>query len=123
MSNPLNLNDRPAVVILDRLPGFCAYRALQDGDAVLGIVEQPGVRMADPEDLSSAIRQQKPGTQIRLQVFRRGRLITVPIVLDPRPAKIGLAGVEELRRQREARAADYWRSTFGPVLEGKPRHN
>jgi hypothetical protein len=111
------------VIISERMPGFCGYRYLDNGDVILAIKENQFakndlvVRTRTVRDLQSAIRSHEPGDTITLQVLRRGKTIDIAFVLDafPQAALEGLA-IDDFRRDRENAAQSYWDAHFGPML-------
>jgi len=106
------------VLITDRLLGFCGYRMLQDGDIVLGLANQPETRTDAFLDLAGIIRSHPAGTELQLEVFRRGSFIVVPIVLDARPTDLDrFQNLDALRSLRFRRAYDYWQQNFQPLVE------
>lgn len=112
-----NDNGPPSgVVITDRFPGFCAARSLHDGDVVLGTTA-PAETFNSPDDLKIAIGRLQPGSLVRLQVLRRGRVIEVPLTLDCKPAEVDSQGPELFRRARSEKFDQYWRDTFAPLLK------
>lgn len=106
------------VLIVSRLLGFCGYRMLQEGDIVLGVLDRPNARTGDFIDLSTIIRGMEAGTTIHLEVYRRGRIIRVPVTLDARPTDLArFQNLDALRSVRFRRAYDYWRKHFAPLVE------
>ena len=107
-----------------RLPGFAAYRYLQEGDIIVGIVDQPNVDCRNADAFRRAIAAMSPGQAVRLRILRRGEFKEVSIVLDERPAAADApisAVVAEVAQWLDARnraAADYWQANFVPVIGG-----
>jgi hypothetical protein len=112
-----NPQAKSSVIVESRLPGFCSYRMLQDGDMIL---EAGGAAMAGKADLINAIRACRPGDTVALKVLRQGKTLKVTIVLDARPADavgLGAAGqIEAMRNARQDEADKYWEATFAPLL-------
>lgn len=105
----------PGVVVIDRIPGFCAARTLIDGDVILGTSEQV---FAGPSVLKLAIQQKSPGDIVQLRVLRHGRLIDVPLTLDAHPAQVtSESAVFAFKAKRLARFNEYWEKTFAPLLK------
>src|ERR1051325_9008114 len=73
------------VVIETRLPGFCAYGLLQNGDAILDIEERPLHQPAQRMEFMTAIKSLRPGTPIHLKVRRGGQEMRVEVRLDGYP--------------------------------------
>jgi PDZ domain-containing secreted protein len=86
------------------------------------ILEIDGVAIEGKADLINAVRARRPGDTVHLKVLRQGKAITVPVVLDARPADavgLGAAGqIEAMRDSRQAQADKYWDATFAPLLRG-----
>ncbi len=108
----------PAVVILERLPGFCGFRALQEGDVLLAINSDPPLRIRQPNDLSAAIQGFSAGETIELAILRQGRTLTVRLILDAYPQVVPPELDAFLFRRNQA-ARDYWNKTFAPLIEEK----
>lgn len=124
--NPPALEDnglvRPAntgVPVDYRIPGFCAFRALRDGDVVLGVVHPVARRMRDWTELTRAIQTFAAGEVITLEVLRQGALVNVPVTLDAKPLlAAGERGWSEIvLPAREAAAEAYWVNHFAPLVE------
>ena len=109
---------RLEVVVESRMPGFVGYRMLQDGDAILDIEEHPLAQPAERNVFCDVVRTIRPGRVVHFKVLRRGRVVRVPIQLDPRPKdKTGVAfeyegRVQELLAQRAAEAEAFWKRAF-----------
>lgn len=116
--HPEGIQQQSGVLIVSRLLGFCGYRMLQEGDIVLGVMDQPNARTGDFIDLSTIIRGTEAGATIHLEVYRRGRIISVPVTLDARPTDLArFQNLDALRSVRFRRAYDYWRQHFAPLVE------
>lgn len=105
------------VAIVSRIPGFCAFRMLQDGDVILGVTD--GVRINSPDELIAAVSHYKAGQTISFDVQRQGKLTRVAITLDRRPIGLGANSIEEFIGNRTDRADDLWEKTFAPLLAEK----
>jgi hypothetical protein len=105
------------VVILDRIPGFCAYRYLQDGDVVLSLVAPNETKFPNPEEFRKTIHDLTPGQPIEFEVLRQGQVVRVPMTLSPRPKAVEVDGqLHQLRQERDQKAFQYWRDTFAPLV-------
>lgn len=104
------------VVIDRRMPGFCAFRALQDGDAVLDIEERPLPQPVNQEVFKTMLRQFKAGQTVHLKVLRHGQLVRVPVKLDPRPADSDDLYLQDMLVRRAQESEAYWRKNFAPLL-------
>lgn len=109
----------PGVEIRHRMPGCCAYRYLEDGDVVLAIGNQT---VHAPREMTSNVIQYSPGQTVTFEIFRRGKLIHVPVVLGTRPKELANAeSIPEFLSQRLADANGYWDANFEPILNGASR--
>lgn len=110
------------VQIQSRIPGFSGYRALQDGDVILGIVGSALPEPLQREEFVQAIRLMRPGRQVHLKILRQGREATVTLPVDARPADRSDSPVDyersvgELMEARQAEAQRYWTEHFGPLF-------
>lgn len=110
------------VPIVSRVPGFCAYRMLHNGDIVLGMADGADVTaFASPEALSGKVRGVPAGRTVTFVVLRQGRIIHVPITLDRRPAALENAnmrpnGLVDFITPRENAADEMWERDFAPLL-------
>jgi hypothetical protein len=109
------------VVIASRVPGFCGFRMLQDGDVVLAIHSDAGDRpLNQPTELRPAVSSIKAGQTIRLEVLRQGRILNVPITLDRRPLHTDDdAALQEFINDRADRADEIWERDFAPLLKNQ----
>lgn len=106
------------VPVENRIPGFCAFRVLRDGDVILGILKPTPRRLRDWNELTHAIRTFRAGETITLQVLRQGTILSVPVMLDatvlvPHPD----VWHNVLLPNREAAAEAYWNAHFATLLE------
>jgi S1-C subfamily serine protease len=104
------------VPVGERLPGFCAYRALRPGDIVVGIFDRRPVRVQHWMELQAAVRDARPGETVTFEVVRQGRLVQVPIKLDARPRGASTPDFAETLRRRDEWAEQYWRAHFAPLV-------
>jgi hypothetical protein len=102
------------VIIVDRFPGFCGYRALQNGDVILSIKERPEITIQSVADFQAAIMTSRAGTVLHLEVIRQMRVIEVKIELDARPN----GSIPDELNIREKEAEQYWQRTFAPLVSG-----
>ena len=106
------------VVIVERMPGFVGARMLQDGDVILGIVEQPDAKIIGTIEFGLAVRRVPPGETIHFEVLRQGRVVQVPIRPDPRPDVADHPGMmEDLLHDRKLKVKEYWERAFAPLLK------
>lgn len=105
------------VAIVSRIPGFCAFRHLQDGDVILGVSE--GMPINSPDELIAAVSRFKAGQTITFDIQRQGKLMKVSITLDRRPIGLGNNSIDEFIGNRADRANDLWEKTFAPLVAEK----
>jgi len=118
--------DEPQGMVVERrIPGFCAFRFLQDGDIILAIDERP-IRTRD--DLTRIISAHKGGDVVQMEVLRGGEKIEVSLKLDVRPLSapnlpaaaaapaVGIT-IQDWLRDRQRKADDYWDKYFAPLLD------
>tara|TARA_R110001583_G_scaffold149564_1_gene301655 strand:- start:18515 stop:19957 length:1443 start_codon:yes stop_codon:yes gene_type:complete len=87
LAQSFGLSDARGALIASVDPGSAADKAgLQAGDVVLGV---DGVRVADSADLPRIIGEKRPGTKVRLDVWRDGRNREVTAVLDELSPEFG----------------------------------
>jgi hypothetical protein len=106
------------VEVMARVPGFCAYRMLQDGDVILALTVpgSPAVELNSSDELIEAVRAVKGGQTITLEVLRQGEVLSVPITLDPRPRIPATGPLEEFKNRRAMDADAHWERDFAPLL-------
>jgi hypothetical protein len=105
------------VVVMARVPGFCAFRMLQDGDVLLSMTAPGGinVELSTTDQLVTAVRSVRAGEKVTFDVLRQGEIISVTITLDRKP--LNLAGqIEEFTGRRAEQAEQLWERDFAPLL-------
>jgi hypothetical protein len=119
---------RLGIMIVERMPGFCGARTLMDGDLVLAIVDHPLRLTADRDygmilaEFSQTVREIGVGKTVTFELVREGRVMRVPVKLDPRPEAAdpafggGIGGIEELLNRRRQKAETYWSETFRSLM-------
>jgi hypothetical protein len=57
------------VVVINRMPGFCSFRALQDGDVIVGVVDDAGQEhpVRAQRDLGAAITSCRAGDTVHMR--------------------------------------------------------
>ena len=107
------------VEIAQRLPGTCSFRSLEDGDVILEVGEGPHrVKVIRWTDMTREIQNSRPGQTVVLTLFRRGRVVSVPIVLDAKPVGLDVSwAIDDFIARRRAEADAYWEESFEPLLE------
>ena len=110
------------VVIVERMPGFCGARMLQDGDVILGLVERPTIQIRGPTEFSLAVRSMGAGQTVTFLILRQGQVIRVPVTLDPRPDAAdfvpgAVSPMKDLLDERDKTAREYWEKEFAPLVK------
>jgi hypothetical protein len=110
------------IAVMERMPGFTGARSLQDGDVILGIVEQPNIRLTNAPEFSLAIRSLGAGTKAHFEVLRQGQVIRVEVKLDPRPEAADFVpgaanSIQKLLDDRKKAVDEVWEREFAPLLE------
>jgi hypothetical protein len=125
----ININDVIGIQLLQvaantgvpieyRIPGFCAFKSLREGDVIVSIVRPVPRRLREWGDLSPTIRRFRAGETVTFQVLRQGKLLEVPVTLDALPlVATENAWMTEILPAREAAAEEYWATTFVPLVE------
>ncbi len=111
----------PTGVPIDfRIPGFCGFRALREGDVLLAIVSPVARPLPDWRALSPAVRAFAAGKVITFEVLRQGAVLKVPVKLDAFPLVAGEnAWLNEILPARDAAAEAYWNEQFAPLVEDR----
>jgi len=107
-----------ALIVRQRLPGFCAYRFLQDGDVILRVNEPVSGDLTRPEDIRNVVTRCAPGDTVQLEVLRGGRVRVLDIVLDAMPIEAAdrVAGGPEVLDARRRAAREYWDTHFSTIV-------
>ena len=114
------------VIISDRIPGFCGFRYLQNGDVVQAVKLQSELAIGDDHtihiravtELQAVVRAHDPGDMITLRVLRRGKVTDVTLQLSAWPdAAVDQFAMDEFRRTREAEAEAYFKQVFAPMFD------
>jgi hypothetical protein len=117
------------VLVWSRIPGFVAYRMLQQGDIIVKIIRQPALpdlEMHRFDQFARIVGMMHAGDMLRLQVLRFGRPIDVSIPLDHRPLELtpeqDLAGVKRQQwvNARAQAAEEYWNHEFSSIDPAPP---
>ena len=104
------------VAVVTRLPGFCAFRMLQDGDIIISLSSHPDVEFKTPEQLTAIVKTARAGQTVTFDVIRHGQIVKVPVNLDRRPTGIDTVGTFTDDRARAAE--ELWERDFAPLLAG-----
>ena len=114
------------VIISDRIPGFCGFRYLQNGDVVQAVKLQSDVAIGDDHvihirsvgELQAVVKAHDPGDTITLRILRRGKVTDVTLQLSAWPdAAVDMFAMDEFRRAREAEADRYFKQVFAPLFD------
>jgi hypothetical protein len=107
------------VVVTGCIPGFCAGRAILDGDLILGTTK-PFRPFRRYEDLRDVIGGLPAGTVVKLLILRRGQVIEATLKLDAHPKELPSPDqVTPFAAARDKRFDAYWKREFEPVMRGK----
>jgi hypothetical protein len=87
---------------------------LRDGDVIIG-AEESSIPITSPDRLRDVIAAFSAGQTVHLKVQRGGRLVSVPIKLDFRPAD--QQAFQELRNTQIEEAEQFWDENLQPLLE------
>jgi hypothetical protein len=106
------------VPVLDRVPGFPAYRFLQNGDLLVAFtVNGERVEFNDPLELSQAVGSVPAGHTVTFEVLRHGQMQKIPILLTPKPLAIHDAlNLDEFNGRRADQSNEVWERDFAPLL-------
>ncbi len=103
-----------------RIPGFCGFRALREGDVLLAIVSPAQRQLTDWRALSPAVRTFAADDVITFEVLRQGVVMKVPLKLDAFPLVAGEnVWLNEILPARDAAAEAYWTENFAPLLHDR----
>ena len=109
------------VIVVGRVPGFAAYRMLQDGDVITAVNDHFPRKIHNNADLRANIGLRHAGEVVHLSVLRQGRNIDVPIKLSGRPIELNLVQaatrLEQLKNIRQDKADKYWEDNFEALLD------
>jgi hypothetical protein len=110
------------VLVWSRIPGFVAYRMLQQGDIIVKIIRQPALpdlEMHRFDQFALIVGRMHAGDLLKLQVLRFGRPTDVSIRLDHRPLELEQdpAGVKRQQwvNARAQAAEEYWNHEFSAI--------
>ena len=82
----LGLPKAEGALVVGVVPGSPAERAgIRRGDVVL---ELAGRKVRTPDELVAIIKEQRIGAQVRLLLWREGKLVRVEVVINEKPAKL-----------------------------------
>ena len=106
------------VAVVSRIPGFAAYRMLQDGDVILTITSR-GLKadVNSPDQLVDVVKSARPGDTLTFEVIRQGRILSVGIRLDAFPTRLVAAMTDEFVGERAERAEAFWKKEFASMME------
>ena len=67
--------------------GYCAQRAgVREKDIIVAVDEET---VENINDLTRILRRYEPGDQVKLEIYRAGQVLEIPVKLDERPASAG----------------------------------
>lgn len=113
------------VVVNDRIPGFTAFRMLQNGDIIISVQagDQRGdagkraeIPVRNRTELSAIVSSIPAGEVVKLRIIRGGRALLVPLRLNARPLWAANQNAEA-QEERLLEAEKYWEDTFAQELD------
>ncbi|MGA2441638.1 MAG: hypothetical protein ABSH08_11810 [Tepidisphaeraceae bacterium] len=104
--------------VVERIPGFPAYRLIQPGDVIVQILECPGVQLHGNVELVHIVHRMWPGEVLHLKVLRLGRPINVAVVLDFIPIELKAINTDSWMQNRNQKAEEYWNREFSVLDSG-----
>lgn len=116
------LNVGRGVVVLSRIPGFCAFRTLQDGDVILSVtIDGTTVPLNASEELTTTVGKVPAGKTVSFELVRQGQIRRADITLDPRPVaadreRSPQSLLDALLGERFDQAKRTWERDFLPLL-------
>jgi hypothetical protein len=112
------LSTEHGVVVMGRVPGFCAFRMLQDGDVLLSMAAAGGVNveLSTKEQLIAAVKSVRAGERATFEVLRQGEIRSITITLDRKPLNLDSGQIEEFTGRRAEKAEQLWERDFAPLL-------
>jgi hypothetical protein len=114
-------DDGDGIEVLGRIPGFIAFRQLQDGDILRSVVADAthlAAVLRSAEDVKDSVNEhRRSGDVIVFEVLRRGRLIRVPLALDARPLRVNALGGDDFISSRQEDAEAFWDKEFAALIE------
>jgi hypothetical protein len=105
------------VVVMGRVPGFCAFRMLQDGDVLLSMAAVGGVNveLSTKEQLIAAVKSVRAGERVTFEVLRQGEIRSITVTLERKPLNLEQQ-IEEFTGRRAEQAEQLWERDFAPLL-------
>jgi hypothetical protein len=108
------------VPVVERLPGFIAYRYLEPGDVVLAIGEPRRMRPTTTQnELRMAVQSLPPGQPITLRVLRGKTFMLITFTLDS-AINATADAVRQFSEDAANEAERYWNDQFRPLIEPDP---
>ena len=116
----LNTDGLPVV---ERIPGFPAYRLLQPGDLITAVLNEPDIDVHDRSQFIQSVSQMKAGDELDLQIKRGGQNIEIPLKLAPRPLSLlgEPANYDAWLDERLTDARDFWNKSFSDLEPQSPQ--
>jgi hypothetical protein len=108
------------VLIRDTVPGFCAFRYLQPGDLVMGVVRDGELAATTMmQELKSQVASTPPGEPITLELLRQGKQMRVSFLINatPRDVEVPMLTPDQFRNMRSDQAEGYWDQAFAPLVD------
>jgi hypothetical protein len=99
-------------VVVERIPGFTAYRQIQRDDVIVQILDWPPAQMRGNANLVRFVQSMWPGQVLHLKLLRLGRPISVALVVDFLPIELNRDNADAWIQDRNQKAEEYWKREF-----------
>ncbi len=96
----LNESFASGIPVQERIPGFPAFRVLQSGDIITGVLEQPQTPLHKIGDFIAVVLLMRHGSVVHLSILRSGHPVSVALTLDDFPV--------DLDKHRDTVWVDNW---------------
>ena len=96
--------------------GFCAARAgIQAKDIIVAVGD---VKIETITDLTRALRDYEPGDKAKITIYRGGKIMTLMVVLDERPAELDTQNATPTEPQQQMPEGNFedWYDFFAPFF-------
>jgi hypothetical protein len=115
----LNESFASGIPVQERIPGFPAFRVLQSGDIITGVLEQPQTPLHKIDDFIKVVLLMQHGSVVHLSILRSGHPVSVALTLDDFPVDLDkhrdTVWVDNWILARNQRAEDYWNNEFWAI--------
>jgi len=115
----LNESFASGIPVQERIPGFPAFRVLESGDIITGVLEQPQTPLHKIGDFIAVVLLLRHGSVVHLSILRSGHPVLVALTLDDFPVDLdkhrNTVWVDNWILARSQRAEDYWNNEFWAI--------